>query len=32
LTLVIMMATIEMAMMKPVENYLFRWKKDAQAE
>ena len=32
LTLVIMMATIEMAMMKPVENYLFRWKKDAQAQ
>jgi NitT/TauT family transport system permease protein len=31
LTLVIMMATIEMAMMKPVENYLFRWKKDVQA-
>ena len=30
LTLVIMMATIEMGMMKPVENYLFRWKKDAQ--
>jgi len=30
LTLVIMMATIEMGMMKPIENYLFRWKKDAQ--
>ena len=29
LTLVIMMATIEMGMMKPLENYLFRWKKDA---
>jgi NitT/TauT family transport system permease protein len=29
LTLVIMMATIEMGMMKPIENYLFRWKKDA---
>ena len=28
-TLVIMMATIEMGMMKPLENYLFRWKKDA---
>ncbi|HWH76260.1 MAG TPA: ABC transporter permease [Candidatus Binatus sp.] len=27
LTLVIMMATIEMGMMKPLENYLFRWKK-----
>ncbi|HEY1232767.1 MAG TPA: ABC transporter permease [Candidatus Binatia bacterium] len=32
LTLVIMMATIEMAMMKPVENYLFRWKKDTQTQ
>jgi NitT/TauT family transport system permease protein len=32
LTLVIMMATIEMAMMKPVEKYLFRSKKDAQAQ
>ena len=32
LTLVIMMAAIEMGMMKPVENYLFRWKKDAQAQ
>ena len=30
LTLVIMMATIEMGMMKPLENYLFRWKKDAE--
>jgi NitT/TauT family transport system permease protein len=29
LTLVVMMATIEMGMMKPLENYLFRWKKDA---
>ena len=32
LTLVIMMATIEMGMLKPLENYLFRWKKDATAE
>jgi len=24
------MATIEMGMMKPIENYLFRWKKDLQ--
>ena len=31
LTLVIMMATIEIGMMKPLENYLFRWKKDAEA-
>jgi len=31
LTLVIMMATIEMGMMKPLENYLFRWKKDVTA-
>lgn len=29
LTLVIMMATIEMGMLKPLENYLFRWKKGA---
>jgi NitT/TauT family transport system permease protein len=29
LTLVLMMATIEMGLMKPLENYLFRWKKDA---
>jgi hypothetical protein len=26
-----MMATIEMAMLKPLENYLFRWKKDVAA-
>ena len=32
LTLVIMMATIEMGMLKPLENYLFRWKKGAEAE
>ena len=32
LTLVIMMAGIEMGMMKPLENYLFRWKKDAETE
>jgi NitT/TauT family transport system permease protein len=32
LTLVIMMATIEMGMMKPLENYLFRWKKDPEAQ
>jgi NitT/TauT family transport system permease protein len=31
LTLVVMMATIEMGMMKPLENYLFRWKKDTEA-
>ena len=31
LTLVIMMATIEMGMLKPLENYLFRWKKDARS-
>lgn len=28
LTLVIMMATIEMGVLKPLESYLFRWKKD----
>jgi NitT/TauT family transport system permease protein len=32
LTLVIMMATIEMGMLKPLENHLFRWKKDAEAQ
>src|SRR2546422_177735 len=32
LTLVIMMATIEMGMLKPLENYLFRWKKDAEEQ
>jgi hypothetical protein len=32
LTLVVMMATIEMGMMKPLENYLFRWKKDADTQ
>jgi NitT/TauT family transport system permease protein len=32
LTLVIMMATIEMGMLKPLENYLFRWKKEAEAQ
>jgi NitT/TauT family transport system permease protein len=29
LTLVIMMAGIEMGVLKPLENYLFRWKKEA---
>lgn len=32
MTLVIMMATIEMGMMKPLENYLFRWKKGAETQ
>ena len=32
LTLVVMMATIEIGMMKPLENYLFRWKKDADTQ
>jgi NitT/TauT family transport system permease protein len=32
LTLVIMMATIEMGMLKPLENHLFRWRKDAEAQ
>jgi NitT/TauT family transport system permease protein len=30
LTLVIMMATIEMGVLKPLENHLFRWKKDVE--
>ncbi len=29
LALVVMMATIEMGMLRPLENYLFRWKKEA---
>jgi NitT/TauT family transport system permease protein len=32
LTLVVMMAALEMGVLKPLENYLFRWKKDAQGE
>jgi NitT/TauT family transport system permease protein len=32
LTMVVMMATIEMGMMKPLENYLFRWKKNVDAQ
>jgi len=32
LTLVIMMATIEMGLLKPLESYLFRWKKDVDAQ
>jgi NitT/TauT family transport system permease protein len=32
LTLVIMMATIEMGLLKPLENHLFRWKKDAEGQ
>jgi len=27
-----MMATIEMGMLKPLESYLFRWKKDVDAQ
>jgi NitT/TauT family transport system permease protein len=32
LTMVIMMATIEMGMMRPLENYLFRWKKGVEMQ
>lgn len=32
LTLVIMMATIEMGILRPLENYLFRWKKEAESQ
>jgi len=32
LTLVIMMATLEMGFLKPLENHLFRWKKEAEAQ
>jgi len=32
LTMVVMMATIEMGIMKPLENYLFRWKKNVEGQ
>ncbi|HEY3303148.1 MAG TPA: ABC transporter permease [Candidatus Binatia bacterium] len=32
LTLVIMMATIEMGILTPLENHLFRWKKEMEAQ
>ncbi len=32
LTLVIMMATIEMGILRPLENHLFRWKKEVEAQ
>jgi NitT/TauT family transport system permease protein len=32
LTMVIMMATIEIGIMKPLENFLFRWKKNVEAQ
>ena len=32
LTLVIMMATIEMGLLKPLESHLFRWKKEVEAQ
>jgi NitT/TauT family transport system permease protein len=32
LTLVILMASIEMGVMKPLENYLFRWKKSVETQ
>jgi NitT/TauT family transport system permease protein len=31
LTLVVMMAVLEMGVLRPLENYLFRWKKEAEA-
>lgn len=31
LALVVMMAGIEMGLLRPLENYLFRWKKDAES-
>ena len=30
ITLVVMMAALEMGVLRPLENYLFRWKKEAQ--
>ena len=32
LTLVVMMATLEMGALRPLENYLFRWKKEAEGQ
>jgi NitT/TauT family transport system permease protein len=32
LTMVILMAAIEMGILKPLENYLFRWKKEAEGQ
>jgi NitT/TauT family transport system permease protein len=32
LTMIIMMATIELGMLKPLENYLFRWKKGVEVQ
>jgi NitT/TauT family transport system permease protein len=32
LTLVMMMATLELGLLKPLENYLFRWKKEAEGQ
>jgi NitT/TauT family transport system permease protein len=32
LSLVVMMATLEMGLLKPLENYLFRWKKEAEGQ
>ena len=32
LTLVVMMAAIEMGLLRPLENYLFRWKKEAESQ
>jgi hypothetical protein len=29
---VVMMATLEMGLLKPLENHLFRWKKEAEAQ
>ena len=31
LTLIVLMATIEMGLLKPLENHLFRWQKEAAA-
>jgi len=32
LTLVVMMAVLEMGILRPLENYLFRWKKEAEKQ
>ena len=32
ITLVVMMAALEMGVLRPLENYLFRWKKEAEAK
>jgi len=32
ITMVAMMAALEMGVLKPLENHLFRWKKEAESQ